>query len=375
MVNHFNVVFRVDASIAMGSGHVMRCLALADGLTAKGAKCHFICREHSGNLISLILGRGYKVYSMVLDERGDTLSSVTCPPYLHWLGTTQALDAEECLGVLEILQPEWVIVDHYALDITWETQVKACGSKLMTIDDLANRQHNSDILLDQTYGRNFKDYLSLVPPGCLILCGSKYALLRPDFMRFRPYSLNRRSDFKLEKLLISMGGVDKDNVTRKILEALEKIALPKTCSITIVMGATAPWLGDILEFSATLPWAVEVKVNVDDMAQLMSDSDFAIGAAGATSWERCCLGLPAVMVVLADNQKFAADLLELANAVIRLSLEGDFVAELSEIFDKVINDSSFLRAMSGCASLLVKGDGCVQVVESIVGFLAPQVDT
>lgn len=368
MVNGITVVFRVDASLAIGSGHVMRCLSLADGLRAEGAKCHFICRGHAGNLKEVILGRGYDVHLIVLNEDSAIIDSTVRPPYLDWLGTTQILDAEECSELLEDLKPDWVIVDHYALDIVWEVEVKINGRRLMVIDDLADRTHISDILLDQTFGRSVESYKPLVPSGCVLFCGSEYALLRPDFKKLRPYSLKRRLRYELKNLLIFLGGVDKDNVTRKVLEALKNVALPETCSITIVMGATAPWLLDVQDLALSLPWATKVKVNVNDMAQLMSDSDFAIGAAGAASWERCCLGLPTAMVVLADNQNFAADLLEKANAVVRLPLDDKFVCELAAILDKVIKNPNYLKAMSACAKRLVVGNGCEQVVKKLLGF-------
>lgn len=358
------VVFRADASLQIGSGHVMRCLTLADALRAEGAECHFICREHPGNLVGVIRKRGYEVHGIAFRDADRD------PSYLSWLGSSQELDAEECLNIVELIKADWLIVDHYALDETWEAKLKTNNRKLMVLDDLADRQHLSDILLDQTFGRNAVDYLPLIPEKSIVLCGSEYALLRPDFMRLRPYSLNRRLGYKLKSLLISLGGVDKDNVTRKILEALKSVVLPEACSITVVMGATAPWLLDIQNLALTLPWVTEVKVNVNDMAQLMSDSDFAIGAAGATSWERCCLGLPAAMVVLAENQKFAADLLEQANAVVRLPLDDDLASELANIFDEVIKSPDFLKTMSERAKALVIGNGCEQVVKNLVNFSA-----
>src|SRR5690606_15243077 len=124
----------------------------------------------------------------------------------------------------------------------------------------------------------------------IVLCGSQYALLRPDFAALRAYSLRRRERPQLRHLLLTMGGVDKDNATGRVLQALTASELPASCRITVVMGATAPWLAEVRQLAEQLPWSTSVRVGVSDMAQLMADSDLAIGAAGATSWERCCLG-------------------------------------------------------------------------------------
>src|SRR5690606_2585434 len=138
----------------------------------------------------------------------------------HWLGATQTQDAAGCVPILAKLNPDWLIVDHYALDARWERALKPHYRKLMVIDDLADRPHQCDLLLDQTFGRDAEDYQTWVPANCRLLCGSHYALLRPEFAALRPYSLARRATPQLRQLLITMGGVDKDNATGQVLEAL-----------------------------------------------------------------------------------------------------------------------------------------------------------
>ena len=132
----------------------------------------------------------------------------------------------------------------------------------------------------------------------------------PEFAALRAYSLQRRARPQLRQLLITMGGVDKDNATGEVLTALRVCPLPADCQITVVMGTTAPWLSEVEQLARDMPWPTRVLVGVNDMARLMAESDLAIGAAGATSWERCCLGLPTAMFVLAENQKYAAWLLD-----------------------------------------------------------------
>lgn len=347
-------VFRVDASLLIGTGHVMRCLTLADELSDQGAECYFISKSHPGNLIELIRSRGYFVYALPECHKGNqdvsTLYDTVHPvAHGHWLGGAQADDANACLPILFNLRPDWLIVDHYSLDFRWETVVKPYCRRLMVVDDLADRRHECDLLLDQTYSRKAEDYRPLVPANCRLLCGSQYALLRPEFAAMRPYSLQRRKEPQLRKLLITMGGVDKDNVTSEILKALRSCPLPNDCQITVVMGVIAPWLVEIERLVREMPWSGQVKVGVRDMAQLMADSDLAIGAAGATSWERCSLGLPTIMTALADNQRSIAQALSKAGAaqlVGILELE-----ELPFIIHNIVDPRTYSCMVSAAATV------------------------
>ena len=161
------IIFRADASLQIGTGHVMRCLTLADALTAQGAKCEFICREHPGNLIAYIQSKGYNVHSLSMGKTADTDLS-----YSKWLGSTQAQDAEACAPHLNKLQLDWLVVDHYALETRWETELTPYYRKLMVIDDLADRKHVCNVLLDQNLGRTTHHYAHLVPTNCQMLLGS-----------------------------------------------------------------------------------------------------------------------------------------------------------------------------------------------------------
>ena len=356
-----HVVFRTDASIQIGTGHVMRCLTLADALAVKGAQCAFICREHTGHLIDYIRSKGYKVHSLPIvgsDADIDLAHSA-------WLGATQLQDAEACAPILAQLQPDWLVVDHYALDVRWEVAFAEHCDQVMVVDDLADRPHACKMLLDQTFGRHADDYRPLVPDDCTLLCGSNYALLRPEFAALRPYSRQRRVQPKLKHLLITMGGVDKDNITTQVLNTLRACALPADCEITVVMGATAPWLADVQQQAQNMPWPTSVRVAVNNMAQLMVDSDLAIGAAGATSWERCCLGLPTIMVVLAENQIHVAKGLAETGAAHVLGLHVDLMRELPTLIAGVNRNLMELRLMSEASSAIVDGRGSNVVVSRL----------
>lgn len=366
------IAFRADASVQIGTGHVMRCLTLADALVAQGAKCEFICREHTGNLIELIRSKGHVAHTLPIApsefEGSTSAGSGTAAldlPHSQWLGATQTQDANACVSMLAAQRPDWIIVDHYALDARWEKAAARFSRKLMVIDDLADRQHACDLLLDQTFGRDAGDYRTIAPAHCKLLCGSQYALLRPEFAALRPYSLQRRDTPVLKELLITMGGVDKDNVTGQVLQALHQCALPADCRITVVMGATAPWLEAVKTLAQDLPWSNRVLVGVSNMAQLMADSDIAIGAAGATSWERCCLGLPSAMMVLADNQQKAASLLESASAARPLSPGVEFEAELAKFIDELSHSHEYHRKLIENASKIADGTGCQRVAAQL----------
>lgn len=364
------LAFRTDASLQTGTGHVMRCLTLADALKAQGAHCHFISREHPGHLLEVIRQRGHAVTALPAGNLTSATANDPLPKLAHaaWLGCDWQTDAQQTGAILASLQPDWLVVDHYALDQRWETALQPHYQKLMVIDDLADRPHRCDLLLDQNLGRQPKHYASLVPAHCQVLTGPHYALLRPEFAALRPYSLQRRqAQPALRQLLITMGGVDQPNATGQVLQALKTCALPADCRITVIMGLMAPWLKNVRELDGQMPWPTEVVVNVNDMAQRMADSDLAIGAAGSTSWERCCLGLPTLMVVLAENQQAGAQALEAAHAARLIGSVSNIATQLPQAL-RELTDSKHQMRMSLAASSITNGQG-VEKILAAMGLL------
>lgn len=356
---HF--VFRTDASLQIGTGHVMRCLTLADVLHERGARSTFICRPHAGNLLDLIQQRGHTAKALASADDAFTAPAGPCH-HAQWLGTDWASDAEQTKRALGNQVVDWLVVDHYSLDRRWEQTMRTKTRSIMVIDDLADRPHTCDFLLDQTFGRQAKDYVPLVPDGCELLCGAQYALLRPEFVALREYSLKRRAQPVLKELLINMGGVDKDNVTGNVLLALKSCALPEDCRLTVVMGQTAPWLKNVQDLSCSMQRPTRVLVGVDNIAQLMADSDLAIGAAGGTSWERCCLGLPSIVLVIADNQLEVAKGLEHAGAaLVCLSYQG-LSKQLSVLLSKICTDIARLALLTKAAAKVTNGMGAGEVL-------------
>lgn len=359
-----NIAFRVDASLKIGTGHVMRCLTLAEALRERGAACHFISREYTGHLLDIIRQRGFAVSALPQCPQAHTPveDAGHQPPHAHWLGCDWETDARQTGMLLADIKPDWLVVDHYALDIQWERALQGCYKKLLGIDDLADRPHTCDLLLDQNLGRHASDYAHLVPKHCKVLAGPHYALLRPEFAALREYSLMRRESPALKHLIVTMGGIDQPNATGQVLESLKTCPLPDDCRITVVMGGKAPWLQQVREMVSSMPWPTAVRVNVSDMAQVMADSDLAIGAAGSTSWERCCLGLPTLLVVLAENQRTAAAVLEKKQLVVTLQLGKELNKSLSEHINQMVCSKGIMLAMAKRAAEIIDGRGCERVL-------------
>lgn len=294
-----NATFRTDASIEIGTGHVMRCLTLAQALRGAGVKCRFITRALPGHLAGRIEAEGFDV---ALLPEPDGPIPARPPSHAHWAGVDWKQDAAETQAAMVATPPDWLILDHYAFDMRWQKAARPEGAKLMVIDDLADRLHDCDLLLDQNLGHDTTGYTGLLPEECTCLIGAQYALLRPEFSDRRAAALSARTGRGLKCLLITMGGVDSVDATSVVLQALLEASLPEDLRISIIMGSGAPALERVQRLARDMPWPTEVVVDVSDMARRMAEADLAIGAGGATTWERCCLGLPSIMVEIADNQ-------------------------------------------------------------------------
>lgn len=344
-----NVVFRADASIDIGTGHVMRCLTLANALRDVGANCHFICREHAGNLIYRIKENGFDVTALPVSTRQASSPVFTHDVYASWLGVDWETDARQTTAALSG-RVDWMVTDHYAIDHRWESRLRSRCHKLMVIDDLADRDHDCDLLLDQNAGRKSNDYLGLVPAGCTVLTGPAHALLRPEFPEQRAESLARHRN-GLHELLVSMGGIDKDNASAQVLASLKICALPANVKISVVLGPHAPWIADVQKIAASMAWPTRVLVDVEDMASLMAQSDLAIGAAGGSALERCCLGLPSIVIPIAENQLAGAKALTAQGGAILASLSPLGTPHLSDTIAGILSEENLHAASVICASV------------------------
>jgi UDP-2,4-diacetamido-2,4,6-trideoxy-beta-L-altropyranose hydrolase len=349
----------------MGVGHVIRCLTLAEALRDLGARCEFICRKHEGHAVHTIQRHGFVVLEMVdpISPEADSAVERGITGYALEISTHD--DAKETLNLIKNGSFDWLIVDHYDIDLVWERRMRTIFNRIMVIDDLANRAHDCDILLDQNHGRRERDYIDLVPEHCETLIGPMYSLLRPQFSHLRSLSLNHRFERSCREILVTMGGVDYHNATTEALRAIEASDLPKDSRVTIVLGSNAPWKRDVLLMARQMRIPTRVVIDATNMAQLMSEADLAIGAAGSTTWERCCMGLPTIQTVLAENQRGIADALSKDGTA--LVAEGPQLAiALRDCINQLVHDQAKLRTMSKKASALVDGLGAQRVARRIM---------
>lgn len=359
------IAIRVDASLDVGSGHVMRCLTLADALRDKGADVLFICRQQAGDLCGFIRARGYGVLPLPLREV-SAFDTSTESEYEKWLGVSWQVDlAQTQLLCQSLAHFDVLIVDHYGLDARWEQGARALASRVVVIDDLANRPHDADLLLDQNYApASHLRYPALVPAHCHCLLGPQFALIRPHFALLRDQALARRQSSEISRLLVFMGGCDVANETGKVLQALLASARWRAMAVDVVAGESNPHNASLAQQCQLFPNA-RLHIQTPYMADLMCHADLALTAGGSATWERCVLGLPAIVAVMADNQS------EIANAVHQLGAhfslggyenirEADYIAALESI------DHSYYQKMVGLASQLCDGRGAQKVANYIL---------
>jgi UDP-2,4-diacetamido-2,4,6-trideoxy-beta-L-altropyranose hydrolase len=365
MDNPLTVIFRTDASLEIGTGHVMRCLTLALGLLEKGASVIFLCREHDGNLIDLIRSYGFVVHALPLFPQGDYIEEGPLDPaHAVWLGCNWQVDVEHCHAFVNV-PVDWIIIDHYALDYRWENAMRNKCHNIMCIDDLADRVHECDLLLDQNLGRTEDDYVELVSSGTKLLLGPQYALLRQEFADWRETSLKARMQPQLRHLMITMGGVDNDNVTEVILKTIDQAQFIDLERITVILGPHAPWLDNVRKLASEMSASVTLLSGVNNMAELMVQCDLAIGAGGTTTWERCSLGIPTVLISLAENQNYISREVSKAGAAILCDVQ-DVEHELGNIL-RVISEPDCLQRLSWNASQITDGRGMQSVRQLLFG--------
>lgn len=304
------VAIRTDSSIDIGTGHVTRCLTLATELTLQGCDVIFICRDFDGSLHHYIKNSGFDVKILPPPVKNDCLASVE-PKLSHssWLGASQETDAYESQKSLDGEDSvAWLVVDHYGIDKTWHRAMRTSGMKICVIDDLADREHDCDFLLDQSYfgEHRAERYRGLVPNDCCVRIGSEYSLLRPEFTE----KLQKISDHPVfvETLFINFGGIDQPGMTCRVLKELLPI-LPLSVNVEIVTSSINPRLSEIEQLCSGKNFKLHVDTN--RMAELMSKSDLAIGCGGVVALERAFIGLPSIVIPNAFNQQKA--LLDMAN--------------------------------------------------------------
>lgn len=307
-----NIAIRVDASVDIGSGHVMRCLTLAEQLRENGHQVEFICRKAQGSMESLIKKHHFLV-NLLSEKETDIWS---------WMEKNSELDAIETYRILEGKKIDLLIIDHYAIDEKWENKFQ--NYKLMVIDDLANRQHNCHILLDQNFYKNaeqrYKKYISNKTVTCL---GPKYMLIRKEF--YLNYKKNPS-----KTIFVFFGSMDKTNETLKTLKALKKLQKKYHFGVIVIVGESNPYRKEVENYSKKLT-NCEFYCQVNNMAELMGKCHFSITAGGTITWERSVMNLPGIIIVVAENQ------IELTKNLVQKNASG-FLGESKNVTqDMIVN--------------------------------------
>lgn len=340
------VVFRADASSTIGSGHVMRCLTLADELSAAGANVEFICRSAPGDLTDFVAAsRGHVVHRLPPETSPDADAALSA----------------EFIAAGE--PPAWLVVDQYELAASWQRQLRPFAQRLMAIDDLADRQHDCDLLLDQNLHDSGTLYDALVPPSCTKLIGPRYALLRREFAAERAGSTRRNE--AVERLLVSFGGSDPTNETFKALSQLHEAHLADDLDIDCVIGASYAERDSLEALTQALP-NVRLHVQTTRMARLMAEADLCVGAGGSSVWERCCLGLPTITVAVVEHQVAFCERLDRLGVLDYVGNATSEPIDYATALRRAISDHEVRHRMSRAGMELVDGRGAERVVSQML---------
>jgi UDP-2,4-diacetamido-2,4,6-trideoxy-beta-L-altropyranose hydrolase len=342
-------------------------MTLADYFSAKNAKVLFLCRNLPEYLQNLLVAKHYPMLELA-SSHGETLANVDDRGKLahaEWLGVSQFSDAASCKRLLEGIVLDWLVVDHYALDSIWEEELRPYANAVLAIDDLADREHDCDVLLDQNYYPTMAErYVAKVPSSCVKLLGPEFALLRDEFRSLR--AKVRIRDSGIHRILFFFGGVDASNYTGRCLCELSE-SLRRHVAVDVVVGAQHPCLPEITSLCAERDFVLHVQSR--NMGQLMASADIAVGATGATSWERCCLGLPALTVSLADNQIDIAQGLQSKGVSIYLGDSAQVNPEcVAKQIELLIERADIVQTMSENAFSLVDGLGVVRVFDTMIRY-------
>jgi UDP-2,4-diacetamido-2,4,6-trideoxy-beta-L-altropyranose hydrolase len=363
------ILIRCDASLLIGSGHVMRCRTLARELQRRDAAVTFLCRRQPGDLINL-LEQEFRVLALPEQPLAACEGLESSDLYGAWLGCTQEQDAAQCLEVLAkagINSVSWIVADHYGLDASWEAQLLAALSgsdaapKLLVIGDLADRPHQADLLLDQNFfgEATHERYQDLVPPQCRQLLGPHYALLGPEYALLHPL-VPRRTE--LRRVLVFFGGVDPDNLSGRALVALLDPALADL-AVDVVLGLQSPHRHAVVDLVARRT-NTTLHEPMPSLAGLIARADLAIGAGGATTWERACFQLPSLVVAIAANQLPFSEALHQAG---HLQLLGDGASVTAEQIRSALLSLRAQPKPGKAAPALTDGWGTPRLAMAILG--------
>lgn len=340
------VFIRTDATSALGTGHLMRCLALAGALRRLGNETTFLCQAIPQPLAARVEveGHGLILLPEITDRRADAMV------------TAAALSRDRQI----------LVVDHYGLDAEWESTLRGRVTCLMAIDDGPTRAHDCDILLDQNLQMDAEVRYRPLASAAKLLLGPAYALLRPEFVAARASAKMRR---QIGRLWVSFGGSDPTDETAKSMAAIAHLKSALT-DIDVVLGPA--YDGQVEEGMAAMPGAVSPRFHrsLANLAPGMASADLALGAGGISTWERCCVGLPALCIAVADNQIAVAQACHEAGLLRYLGTSPQVPANaVTEAIDAMIRAPAELERMSARAFDAVDGLGAERVAHAMMAAM------
>ena len=348
-INKKIIFIRVDSSTKIGYGHLIRCLALADTLK-KSFKINFICTNLNGNLISQIHKKKFEVFRFNTKSQRINVKK----------------DAEKTISIIKKHRNKksLLILDSYILSQEWENRVRPYVKRLIVIDDLMDRKHSCDLIIDQNLHTQMNSlYTKSVPKNCVKLLGPDYAILRNQFIAQRKYA--RIRSLPIKNILVSFGGTDNENHTLHALTSLKK--LNSNVDVNVVTG-TANIGKKIIKNFCKKNFNYNYFEQVENMAKLMQVADLCIGSSGTTTWERCCVGLPAIAIVASNDQKDIASAVSKNKCIINL---GKIKKSDNVNYVRLMKNlkNSELQNMSRNCMKLVDGKGAARISKYIFSMM------
>lgn len=353
-----NIAFRVDASSQIGTGHFMRCLTLAEELKQREAQLCFVSRHLPDHLREMLEEKGHEFVLLDGAQQDTTWDELA---HARWLGVSQAEDAAATIQALSGQKWNWLVVDHYALDFRWESALRQTVENILVIDDIADRLHDCDVLLDQNYYVDMESrHVGKVPTHCQLLLGPRYALLRDEFRKLREQVKPRSGPVK--RVFVFFGGVDAENHTSLAIKALAELEVEEL-HVDVVIGAQHPYRSEIEVACAVHKYGCHVQTN--RMGELMAAADLAIGAGGSVTWERCCLGLPAISICTANNQGRQITDAAALGLLYAPSGAGNLINTLKTHAKALLENNPLLKLISNAGMKAVDGKGVLRVATAL----------
>jgi len=346
-----NIVFRVDSSDLIGTGHLYRCLHMAHHY--RDHNVYFICKKHPYNLNDKVA----EAYTLLEIENGTdqeiSLDMTT------WLGESEANDAKKTIAILTAhhIEVDWLVVDHYAINSTWETMLRHYTKKIAVIDDFTTRQHDCDAIVNQqiTPERGLSEYNHLKQRGCKVCCGNDYLLLNPRYFAYTDTDLTKSYGNAISRIAIFMGGADTCNTTETVLRTCIEFNenLPQPIRLDVVVGKANRHYEKLNEYVSAYPY-VRMYYDIPFIGDVLVNADLSIGAPGTTSYERCITNTPSLCVCIAENQLTVVDKFIDAGCMKNLgTIEDDYQERLLYWLEYFYNNTKELQTMSeACASVV-----------------------